>query len=90
MNWDDFLKEFREKFNNPYIPGLIVGFSGIDPSQKGAGESTQLELTDEQLQPEEMPKAQPMPFRNRFWGYPEGATVFSIQLPAHSYIGLGY
>ena len=47
-------------------------------------------LTGEQLQPEEMPKAQPMPFRNRFWGYPEGATVFSIQLPAHSYIGLGY
>lgn len=50
MNWNDFLKEFSEKFNTPYIPDLIVGFSGIDPSQKGAGESTKLELTDEQLQ----------------------------------------
>ena len=27
---------------------------------------------------------------NRFFGYPEGATVFNIQLPAHSYIGLAY
>ena len=27
---------------------------------------------------------------NRFFGYPEGATIFNIQLPAHSYIGLAY
>ena len=46
-------------------------------------------LTGENYQPKEQQPAT-MRWRNRFSGYPEGATVFSIQLPAHSYIGLGY
>ena len=47
-------------------------------------------LTGEQLKPAEKPKAQMMFFSPRFFGYPEGATVFDVKLPAHSYIGLGY
>ena len=47
-------------------------------------------LTGEQLKPAEKPKAQMMFFNPRFFGYPEGATVFDVKLPAHSYIGLGY
>jgi len=31
-----------------------------------------------------------MLFRNRFFGYAEGATVFELKLAAHSYVGLGY
>ena len=47
-------------------------------------------LTDEQLQPADLPKPAPSWGRNRFFGYPDGATVFDISIPAHSYIGLGY
>lgn len=47
-------------------------------------------LTGEQLDPTALANGPAMPFRNRFQGYAEGATVFDIQLPAHSYIGLGY
>ena len=47
-------------------------------------------LTNESYLPDEQPNPQRMWGRNRFNGYPEGATVFSIQLAAHSYIGLGY
>lgn len=46
-------------------------------------------LTGENYQPQEQKPAQRR-WSNRFFGYPEGATVFSIQLPAHSYIGLKY
>ena len=46
-------------------------------------------LTGESYQPKEQQPAT-MRWRSRFSGYPEGATVFSIQLPAPSYIGLGY
>ena len=46
-------------------------------------------LTGENYQPKEQ-QPSTMRWRNRFIGYPDGATVFSIQLPAHSYIGLGY
>lgn len=46
-------------------------------------------LTSENYQPKEL-QPSTMRWRNRFSGYPDGATVFSIQLPAHSYIGLGY
>ena len=46
-------------------------------------------LTGESYQPKEQQPAT-MRWRNRFFGYPDGATVFEIQLPAHSYIGLGY
>ena len=42
-------------------------------------------LTGEQLQP-----AQVMYSRWRFYGYNESQTVFDLQLPAHSYVGLGY
>ena len=47
-------------------------------------------LTGELLQPADLPKPAPSWGRNRFFGYPDGATVFDISLPAHSYIGLGY
>ena len=47
-------------------------------------------LTGEQLKPIEIPKAPAMWGRNRFFGYPDGATVFDVKLPAHSYMGLGY
>ena len=47
-------------------------------------------ITGEQLKPAEQPQVPMMFGRNRFFGYAEGATIFDIQLPAHSYIGLGY
>ena len=47
-------------------------------------------LTGELLQPADLPKPAPLWGRNRFFGYPDGATVFDITLPAHSYIGLDY
>ena len=48
-------------------------------------------LTGEQLKPAERQPTGGLPyFRNRFYGYSDGQTVFDIQLPAHSYIGLGY
>lgn len=47
-------------------------------------------LTDEQLKPAEKVQPQGMYFRSRFFGYDDGQTVFDVQLPAHSYIGLGY
>ena len=46
-------------------------------------------LTGESYTPKEQQPA-PRWGYNRFFGYPEGATVFPIQLPAHSYIGLAY
>ncbi len=42
-------------------------------------------LTGEQLKPTKVE-----PSRNRFYGYADTQTVFDLQLPAHSYIGLGY
>jgi hypothetical protein len=47
-------------------------------------------LTGEQLKPAEIKPVQGFWGRNRFFGYPDGSTVFDIQLPAHSYIGLAY
>ena len=47
-------------------------------------------LTGEQLKPAEKVQPQGMFFRNRFFGYDDGQTVFDVQLSAHSYIGLGY
>ena len=47
-------------------------------------------LTGEQLKPAEVAQPQGMFFRNRFTGYADDATVFDLQLPAHSYIGLSY
>ena len=47
-------------------------------------------LTGEQLKPAEVAPPQGMFFRNRFTGYADDATVFDLQLPAHSYIGLSY
>ena len=46
-------------------------------------------LTGEQLKPASLPTPQGFFGRNRFYGYAEGATVFDVTLPAHSYIGLG-
>ena len=47
-------------------------------------------LTGEQLKPASLNAPQGFFGRNRFYGYAEGATVFDVTLPAHSYIGLGY
>jgi hypothetical protein len=47
-------------------------------------------ITGEQLKPTELPKTSSMSYRSRFMGYADGSTVFDLQLPAHSYMGLGY
>ena len=47
-------------------------------------------LTGEQLKPAEVKPLPGMFGRNRFMGYADDATVFDLQLPAHSYIGLKY
>ncbi|MBR0269014.1 MAG: hypothetical protein IJQ48_03265 [Prevotella sp.] len=47
-------------------------------------------LTGEQLKPATLSASQGFFGRNRFYGYAEGATVFDVTLPAHSYVGLGY
>ncbi|WP_155993714.1 hypothetical protein [Prevotella sp. P6B1] len=47
-------------------------------------------LTGEKLSPAQLPKMPPMWGRNRFFGYPDGASVFDVRIPAHSYVGLGY
>ena len=47
-------------------------------------------LKGEQLKPVEQPQGAGRSYRNRFFGYPDDATVFELQLAAHSYIGLGY
>ena len=47
-------------------------------------------LTGELLKPAKPSNGPAMPFRNRFFGYAEGATVFELKLAAHSYVGLGY
>ena len=47
-------------------------------------------LTGEQLKPAEVKPLTGYFARNRFFGYADDATVFDLQLPAHSYIGLKY
>ena len=47
-------------------------------------------ITGEQLKPAEQNNGRARSYRNRFFGYPDDATVFDLQLAAHSYIGLGY
>ncbi len=47
-------------------------------------------LTGNQYSPAVIPAMPPMWGRNRFFGYPDGSTVFDINIPAHSYVGLGY
>ena len=47
-------------------------------------------LTGETYKPATLPQVFSGWGRNRFFGYADGATVFDITLPAHSYIGLGY
>ena len=47
-------------------------------------------LTGERFQPQQRADGGRMTFRNRYWDYPNDATVFNLQLAAHSYIGLGY
>lgn len=47
-------------------------------------------LTGETYKPATLPQVVSGWGRNRFFGYADGATVFDITLPAHSYIGLGY
>ena len=47
-------------------------------------------LTGDQLKPADIKPLTGFFRYNRFFGYPDGSTVFDLQLPAHSYIGLGY
>ena len=47
-------------------------------------------ITGEQLKPAEQNNGRARSYRNRFFGYPDDATVFDLQLAAYSYIGLGY
>ena len=47
-------------------------------------------LTGTKYSPAAIPAMPPMWGRNRFFGYPDGSTVFDINIPAHSYGGLGY
>ena len=47
-------------------------------------------LTGTKYSPAAIPAMPPMWGRNRFFGYPDGSTVFDINIPAHSYVGLGY
>lgn len=47
-------------------------------------------LTGDTYKPATLPQVSSGWGRNRFFGYADGATVFDITLPAHSYIGLGY
>ena len=47
-------------------------------------------LTGTKYSPAAIPAMPPMWGRNRFFGYPDGSTVFDIIIPAHSYVGLGY
>ena len=47
-------------------------------------------LTGTKYSPAAIPAMPPMCGRNRFFGYPDGSTVFDINIPAHSYVGLGY
>ena len=46
-------------------------------------------LTGETLQPQEEQSTPNRYFRGRYFSH-DGATVFALKLPAHSYIGLGY
>jgi hypothetical protein len=46
-------------------------------------------LTGETLQPQEEQSAPNRYFRGRYFSH-DGATVFALKLPAHSYIGLEY
>lgn len=71
-----------ENFNDEPVNVRVVVCSRV----KGARNL----LTGEQLQPVKLPQMAPMWGRNRFFGYPDGATAFDVKLPAHSYIGLGY
>jgi hypothetical protein len=44
-------------------------------------------LTGEQLKPAELLKPVAGWGRNLFFSYTDGATVFDVKLPAHSYVG---
>jgi hypothetical protein len=46
-------------------------------------------LTGDAIQPQEDQPVTNRYFRGRYFSH-DGATVFAIKLPAHSYIGLGY
>ena len=71
-----------ENFNDEPISLRVVINSKVDALRNL--------LTGEQLKPAELKSGPAMPYRNRFFGYAEGATVFDLKLAAHSYVGLGY
>jgi hypothetical protein len=71
-----------ENFNDNAVKLRVVVNSKVDALRNL--------LTGEQLKPAEIKPVQGFWGRNRFFGYPDGSTVFDIQLPAHSYIGLAY
>ncbi len=49
MPSNNYYEEFEKKYEKPVLNGLVVGFSGIDPSVKGNCDCDTNELTDEQL-----------------------------------------
>ena len=71
-----------ENFNDEAV-GLKVVINTSVPQLRNL-------LTGELLKPAKPSNGSAMPFRNRFFGYAEGATVFDLKLAAHSYVGLGY
>ena len=71
-----------ENFNDEAVSLRVVVCAKVD--------SLHNLMKGELLKPAVLPKPVMMWGRNRFYGYPDGATVFDLTLPAHSYIGLGY
>lgn len=46
---ETFKEEFSNKYEAPYIPSMIVGFCGIDPSRKNLGELKISDIPHEEL-----------------------------------------
>ena len=76
-----------ENFNDEDFNDEAVSLRVVINTKVGALRNL---LTGEELKPAEKTNGQVFPFRNRFFGYAEGATVFDLKLAAHSYVGLGY
>ena len=70
-----------ENFNDEAVSVNVVINSKV-PSLRNL-------LTGETLQPQEEQSTPNRYFRGRYFSH-DGATVFALKLPAHSYIGLGY
>ena len=78
-----------ENFNDHAVSIRIVINAPSTPSPSEASTLRNL-ITGEQLKPASDITFQKPGGPRRFFGYTEGQTVFNLQLPAHSYIGLAY